>query len=123
MIAALRIVQDERPHIMQYLKIYKVTFVQLRASEGKLEGRRAAIPVIVLRDPTSPTTGETSIRMAENGFSDGACLFLPLSDANAIAKWIVKQLDSHVRCETLIAERNLDVWGQITKETKRPQIA
>lgn len=116
MLEALKIVQMERPKVMAYLKVYKVNFVQLRTKEGHLHGQKEAIPTLILWDPTSGRSREKTLQISENGFSDGACLFLPLSDADAIARWIVKHLDQHIHCQVGIAERDLRTWKHLAEE-------
>ncbi len=115
MLEALRIVQRKRPKMMEYVKLYKVSFVQLRTNGGKLGGQKTAIPYFVVREYKAEGREET-LQMSENGSKEGACLCLPLTSANAIASWIVKHLDRHVHSTVHILKRDMEMWEGVATE-------
>lgn len=110
MLAALKIVETARPIMMQYLKLYKVRFVT------EFGGRRAAVPYLVFRNPTGPTTDEISVRVSETEFPNDSRLLLALIHAEDIASLIISHLDREIARQFKQTRRTLGVWEQISEE-------
>lgn len=109
---ALEIIKSQRPQIMNYLKEYDVTFVDLTSRNP---GRVTAKPTLTLRDPANPTIEISFMVLTVLGDAppEEACFALPLSSADRIAAWIIRQFDADIRRRVMAAERNLSALKRL----------